>query len=246
MGMITGAAASFTGPILYSINFVLPFILSAIITFILAIFVFTFKETKVSHEVAERTKIFDGVKNIFKNRAVMLLVCVETLLLVFVIVYYQILYFPKINHLGLAVKYLGVLDVVNISLSSLMLFLLPRLIFKNDKTNLVFFTLATAIVFIIFSNSNQLVIAVVFGVLFDIIWTARTHIIPSITNKYFESHNRALSLSSMSFISNLGAAILIPLAAFVFTINYIFTIIPAIFIVVILFYFPRLRDIRAK
>jgi MFS family permease len=239
IGTISGAIGSFSGPILYAIHEHLPFIGSALANFCLTFFILTFKETEPTGEVSQQIQIIDGVRHIFQSKPILIIVCIETLLLVFAIIYYQILYFPKINELGLEIRYLGMLDVVNIGLSSLLLYFLPRLTFQRDKTNLGFYTLAAALLFVVFSNSNHLAPAILFGVLFDSVWTLRIHVVPAITNKYFESHSRALSLSSMSFLSNLGAAILVPLATLVFDVSYLFTIIPAILIAVSLYFFPR-------
>ena len=243
IGTSSEAVASFSGPILYLLHYSLPFVFSAVTYLCLTVYVLTFQERKPSHEVTRQLRLLDGVKNVFRIRPLLLIVGIETLLLVFAGIYYQILYFPKINALGLDIRYLGLLDVVNIGFVSLLLYLLPRLIFKGDKTNLVFYTVAAALVFVVFSNSTSLVPAMIFGVLFDSVWAIRSHIVPTITNKYLESHGRALSLSSMSFVSSLGSAILIPLATFIFDVSYLFTIVPAIVIAIVLYFFPKPQEV---
>lgn len=239
---ISAAIASFSGPILYSLHYSLPFVLTAITTLGLIPFVLTFKETKSSHEVARQLRLWDGVKNVTRSKPIFLIVCIETLLLVFVVIHYQILFLPKLNQLGLELRYIGIVDVVNIGLVSLLLYLLPRLVFKKAKLNLATYSLTVAWLFVVYSNSTHLTPVLLFGVLFDASWTVRTHILPTITNQYLESHSRALSLSSMSFASNLGSAILLPLATLLFEVNYLFAIVPAILITLLIYVFPKREE----
>jgi hypothetical protein len=158
----------------------------------------------------------------------------DAILLVFVIIYYQVMYSPKITSLGLNIQYLGVLDVINLLLMSGMLLILPRVIFKNDFRNIAVYTLLPAISFLIFGLTSQLFSAIVTGVFFDLAWSARRYILPTITNKYFNSTNRALGLSSLSFISGLIAALLVPLVIAIVTQNFMFTLIPVLLLMVIL------------
>ena len=89
--------------------------------------------------------------------------------------------------------------------------------------------------------TTHLLVAIIFGPLFDIVWMARKHIVGALTNTYLATHYRALSLSSMSFMSNALAALLVPLAMYMFTINYIFSCIPAMAIVVLLILYGRIK-----
>ena len=107
-----------------------------------------------------------------------------------------------------------------------------------DKITLLVYTLAPAIAFVLFGLSSGLFWALIFGVLFDPLWNIRQHVVPSITNQYFDAHNRALSLSSMSFVSNLGSAIVLPLAVIFFDVSYFYTLIPLAAIVALLLLYP--------
>jgi len=110
--------------------------------------------------------------------------------------------------------------------SLLLLHYLPKFSYHNHKQTLTIFTLTTALIFFLFGINQTLVPVLVFGMLFDPAWNLRRHIIPTITNQYFTNHNRALSLSTMSFLSNTGAALLIPLATFLFTKSYLYSLAP--------------------
>jgi MFS family permease len=236
---IAAAAASLIGPILYATNTVVPFIINSAINLFLAFFVLTFKETISSHEVARKINVFDGIRKVFKVKPILMITCIDMLLLIFVNIFYQVLYFPKLNQLGVNVQYLGFIDVTTLICMTTMLVYLPKMAFKKDGTNLFVYTLATVGVFIVFGMTTHLLVAIIFGPLFDIVWTARKHIVGALTNTYLAAHDRALSLSSMSFMSNAVAALLVPLAMYMFTINYIFSCIPAIVIVVLLILYGR-------
>lgn len=236
---LSGAFATFLGPILFIIHSAIPFVLTATTHLILSILILTYSESRKSSEVKEKIKIFSGVVSILKNKHLQIIVLIETILLIFVNIYYQVLFFPKINSLGLNLQYLGALDVVNIVLMSGMFLILPKLVLKNDKNNLLLFTLLPVALFILLCLSNKLIPAIIFGFGFDLAWSARKHILPTITNNYFNSNNRALSISSMSFISNLGAAILVPLALQLFNISYLYTLIPGILIFCLLSFYPK-------
>lgn len=242
IGTISGAMATFLGPILYVIHATIPFVLSSITHLLLGVLILSFTESRNSFEVKEEVKVMGGVMAILKNKYVRLIVLTDTTLLVFVNIYYQVLFFPKINSLGLGVQYLGTLDVINILLMSGMFIILPRLVLKNEKNNLILYTILPVLFFILFGLSNKLIPALIFGVVFDLVWSARKHILPTITNRHFNSNDRALSISSMSFISNLGAAIFVPIALILFNISYYYTLIPAIFIVFLLYIYPKSQN----
>lgn len=238
-GISSSVFATFIGPILFGIQSQIPFILTGLFLLLMAGYVLTFSEGKKSHEVEKEIKILDGVKKVFLIKPILIITLIEILLLVFVFIFYEVMYNQKINNLGLPIKYLGVLDSANLLLSIGMLAILPRIQIKNDKLSLIIYTIATGVLFVIFCNTNNLIRAVLFGVAFDIVWAARNHVIPVITNKYFESHDRALSTSSMSFVSGLGAAILIPVAMSIFVKNYWYTLIPLGLILVLLYLYPK-------
>lgn len=239
LGTVAGGLASFTGPLLYVINTSFPFLLTAIPHLFLGFYILRFDEKRISDEVDSEIKIFDGVKSIINNKQVRLLLLMDILLLTIVIIFYQTLYAPKIYSLGLEIKYLGVLDTINLGLMSALLIVLPRIVFKNNNYNLVLYSLLPILAFTFFGLTNALVLAIVFGVIFDLSWTARNHIIPTILNKYFSSKDRALSLSSCNFISGLGAAILVPIALVIFKVSYLFAIIPALIVILILFMYTK-------
>ena len=144
---------------------------------------------------------------------------------------------PKITSLGLDIKLLGVLDTINLGLMSALLVVLPQIMFKNKNYNLIFYSLLPLISFMLFGLTNTLVVAIALGVIFDLAWTARNHIIPTILNEYFSSKDRALSLSSTSFITSLGAAVLVPLALGVFRASYLFAIVPIMTVILVLFFY---------
>jgi sugar phosphate permease len=143
--------------------------------------------------------------------------------------------------LGLDIKYLGVLDTINLGLMSAMLVVLPRIVFKNKNYSLVLYSLLPVLAFILFGLTNSLVYAIAFGVIFDLAWSARYHIVPTILNEYFSSKDRALSLSSWSFITGLGAAIFVPVALVIFKVSYLFAIIPGLLIISILLIYTKTK-----
>lgn len=243
LGTISSAIGSFFGPILYTVHTSIPFVLSAIPHLFLSVYILTFDEKRSSHEVDKQIKLFDGIKDVISNRKLCLIAAMDTILLVFVIIYYQVLYSPKITHLGLDIRYLGALDVINLLLMSAMLLILPRITSKNGQLNLIVYTLLPVAAFVLFGAANQLVPALIAGVFFDLAWSARRHIIPAITNKFFESQNRALGLSSLSFINGLGAAVLVPVLLVFFTGNYLFALVPAFLIVVLLIAYTRIKSV---
>ena len=236
---VSGAIATFLGPLLFVVNHQLPFILTSIVYFVLALFVLTIKERKSSHEVQRVVRIFDGIKNVLQFKPILLIALIDALLLIFVNIFYNILYFPKITSLGFPILYLGVLDAINLILMTGMLTILPKLNFKKDKTAIVVYSLLAACVFIVFSNVYNLLPAVIFGVAFDLIWAARLHIIPTITNRFFASVDRAVSLSSISFVSKLGAALLLPITVAIFNISYWFTLVPLALVCLLLYKYPN-------
>lgn len=237
VAIAVGVFATFLGPILYSYYHTVPFLLSFVVYLVMTLVVLTFREKSVSHEVQENVKIFDGVKAVLKIRPILLIMLIDLLLLLFVNVYYQVAFFPKLENLGLDVRFFGVVDTVTLGITSLLLFILPRLALKSDKLKLAFFTSLVAVLFVLFGASKLLIPTMIFGVLFDPAWNMRRHIIPTITNKYFTNHNRALSISSMSFVSNLGAALLVPIFTVLFTRNYLYSLLPlaGVFILLLLF-----------
>lgn len=239
LGTIAGGLASFVGPLLYVINSSIPFLLTAIPHLFLAFYILRFDEQKKPNEVGNEIKMLDGVKSIVKNKRVRLLLLMDILLLTIVIIFYQTLYAPKINSLGLDIKYLGVLDTINLGLMSALLVVLPKIVFKNRNYSLILYSLLPITAFILFGLTNSLIFAIAFGIIFDLSWTARNHIVPTILNEYFSSKDRALSLSSSSFISGLGAAILVPIALVIFKINYLFAIVPALIVILMLFIYTK-------
>jgi hypothetical protein len=84
----------------------------------------------------------------------------------------------------------------------------------------------------------------VFGGLFELAWTARKHIVGALTKTYLASENRALSLSSMSFLSNAVAALLVPLTMYLLTIHFLFSCIPAALIVTLLIWYSYTQQIE--
>ncbi len=244
LGTIAGALASLVGPVLYVINASIPFILTAVPHLFLGFYILSFDEQKISQEVSREVKIFDGVKAIIKNKSVSLLLLMDIVLLTIVIIFYQTLYSPKITDLGLDIKYLGVLDMVILGLMSALLIILPKLMFKNNNINLVIYTLLPIIFFMFFGLTNILFVAIIFGVVFDLAWTARRHIIPTILNPYFSSKDRALSLSSVSFVTSLGAALFVPIALAIFKISYLFTLVPILVVVLLLFFYSRKQNVH--
>ncbi len=242
LGTIAGGLASFVGPLLYVINTGIPFLLTAIPHLFLAFYILRFDEQKKPSEVGNAIEIFDGVKSIVKNKNVRMLLLMDILLLTIVIIFYQTLYAPKINSLGLDIKYLGVLDTINLGLMSALLAILPKIVFKNKSYSLILYSLLPIIAFILFGLTNSLIFAIAFGIVFDLSWTARNHIVPTILNEFFSSKDRALSLSSSSFISGLGAAILVPLSLIILKVSYLFALIPALIIIFILFFYTRTEN----
>lgn len=239
IGTVSGAIATLLGPLLFVVHFALPFLLTSAAYIISSVLVLFFREEKVSHEAENQLKIIDGIKKIVRVKPLMIIVGIEALVLIFVNIYFQVLFFPKVNQLGLDIRYLGVLDVITVILMTLSLLILPKIVFKSDKKNLIFYTLTVCACFIIFGLTNQLITALLFGVLFDLIWTARKHVIPNILNKFFDSRERALGISSMNLISGVASAVLIPISAYLFTISYYFAFIPAIIIALLLFMYPK-------
>jgi MFS family permease len=239
---IAAAGASLTGPVLFVASATLPFLVNAANNVLLVFIVLTFKETTPPNRSAHDLNLFDGIRTVLHVRPILIITCIDMLLLVFVNIFYQVLYFPKINQLGVPVQYLGVLDTATLLLMTGMLLVLPRMVFKKDWTNLVVYTLITVGIFLVFGFTTQLLVAIVFGGLFDLAWTARRHIVGALTNAYLASENRALSLSSMSFLSNAVAAVLVPVTMYLLTLNFLFSCIPAALIAVLLILYGRTRQ----
>lgn len=237
IAIIAGVITTFTGPLLYLVNPIIPFILSAIIYGIMTIFILFFNEVRNSNEVSRNIRIIDGVKTIVKIKPILTIVMIDLLLRIFVNIYYQVLFIPKINGLGMPVKYLGIVDVLTLGFTSLLLLFISKITWKRDIINLTVYTLAVGVIFVIFGISRTLVPALIFGMLFDPVWNIRRHVIPTITNKYFESRNRSLNISSMSFISNLGAAIIAPFAIVLFNNSYYYSLIPLALIFLLIFFY---------
>jgi MFS family permease len=238
IALLSAAFASFVSPILYVANPVAPFVLTGVMDLGLCILVLFFDERGHPRHLSRKLKLSDGVKNVLEIAPIRCVVLIDLFLLIFVTLYYRVLFFPKIQSLGMPVEYLGVVDVVTLAITSVLLQVIRRLSFKSEKTTLAVYTLAAALLFVCFGLSTSLAPALIFGMLFDPFWNTRQHIIPTITNRYFEAHDRALSLSSMSFISNLGAALLVPIATIFFTQSYWFSLIPLLAIIVLLFTYP--------
>jgi len=236
---ITGAIATFVGPLLYMLNHELPFILTGTIFFVLSLYILTIKEKRYSEEIRRNIGILDGIKGIIKNKSLLIITLVDMILFIVVNLFYQVLNFPKLAELGFPIELLGGLDVVNLIFASIILISIPRLIFKNHKHTLMAYSFATMVAFVFFYLSSSLSYVVIVMVTFDLIWTARRHIIPVITNEFYDSSVRATSISSMSFISNLGASILVPFAFNLFTKNALFTLIPLVLITALLCYYPN-------
>ena len=234
---IAAAGASFTGPVVFAANATFPFLVNAAVNLFLTFFVLTFKETSLPHKGARQLNLFGGIRTVFNLKPIRSIMCIDMLLLVFVTLFYQVLYFPKLNHLGVPVQYLGLLDVMTLICMTGMLLILPRMVFKKDWMNLLVYTVTTVSIFIIFGLTTHLLVAIVFGGLFDLAWTARKHIVGALINTYLASENRALSLSSMSFLSNAVAALLVPLAMYLLTIHFLFSCIPAALIVTLLIWY---------
>jgi hypothetical protein len=238
IAIVAAALAAFVSPIIYIANSVAPFVLSGAVSLALSIFVLFFQEKSRPHEVLRNLKILDGLKNVWKIESVRLIVLIDLCLLIFVNIYYMVLFFPKIQGLGMKIEYLGVVDVVTLAITSVLLQWISRHSFKNEKTTLAVYSLAAAVMFVLFGLSSSLLPALIFGMLFDPLWNTRTHVIPTITNKYFASEHRALSLSSMSFISKLGAALLGPIAIAFFSQSYWFSVVPLVAILILLLKYP--------
>jgi len=243
---ISAAGASVTGPVLFAVSATLPFLVNAAVNVLLVFIVLMFKETAPPDSSAHKLNLYDGIRTVFRVKPILIITCIDMLLLVFVNIFYQVLYFPKINQLGVPVQYLGVLDTVAVLCTLGMLVVLPRMVFKKDWTNLLVYTLTTVAIFLIFGFTTQLVVAIVFGGLFDLASTARKHIVGALTNTYFASENRALSLSSMSFLSSAVAALLVPVAMYLLTLNFLFSCIPAALIVVLLILYGRVRNLKGE
>jgi hypothetical protein len=47
-------------------------------------------------------------------KPLLIIACIDMFLLIFVNIFYQVLYFPKLNQLGLSVQYLGFVDVATL------------------------------------------------------------------------------------------------------------------------------------
>jgi MFS family permease len=244
IALISAAFASFVSPLIYVANPIAPFVLTATVDMTLAFFVLFFKEKRRAHEVFRKLKMIEGIKTVWKIAPIKFIVLIDLCLLIFVNIYYKVLFFPKITGLGLNVQYLGVVDVITLAITSVMLYVIPKVSFKNEKTSLAVYSLSVAAMFALFGLSLSLAPALIFGMLFDPLWNIRRHIIPTITNKYFETYHRALALSSMSFISSLGAALLVPIAIIFFTQSYWFTLIPLIAILMLLFKYPNEYKLR--
>ncbi|HLG10172.1 MAG TPA: MFS transporter [Dehalococcoidia bacterium] len=222
---VSGVPAAVAGPVLYVLAEPAPFLLSALASFIAALIVCTFDERR-GGSARQEVQIMDGLRTILRSRALVLLASIEILVLVFVNTYYQVLFFPRLTSLGLEVEFLGFIDVVMLGLSSVVLLGLTRLTTTNAKLDLIAYTAVTAGTFVVFAVCPFLGAALVFGVLFDLAWTARSHVLPVLSIQYFESSKRALGLSSLSFVGNLGAAVLVPAAAAVFIWSYWYSVAP--------------------
>ena len=239
IAIVAAALAAFVSPIIYIANPVAPFVLSGAVSLALSIFVLFFQEKSRSHEVLRNLKILDGLKNVWKIEPIRLIVLIDLCLLIFVNLYYMVLFFPKIQSLGMKVEYLGIVDVVTLAITSVLLQWISRRLFKNEKTTLAVYSLAVAVAFVLFGLSSTLLPALIFGMLFDPLWNTRIHVIPTITNKYFGGDRRALNLSSMSFISKLGAALLGPIAIVLFSQSYWFSVLPLVAILILLLKYPK-------
>jgi hypothetical protein len=119
------------------------FLVNAAVNVLLIFIVLTFKETTPLDDSAHRLNLFDGIRTVLRVKPVLIITCIDMLLLVFVSIFYQVLYFPKINQVGVPVQYLGILDAVTLICMTGMLLVLPRMVFKKDWTNLLVYTLTT-------------------------------------------------------------------------------------------------------
>ncbi len=236
---ITGVIATFLGPIIYVINHESPFILTGVVLLILSLFVYTIDEAKSDAEEVERNlSALDGIKNILKNKAVLIITLADTILLVMVNLFYQVLNFPKLERLGFPIEFLGSLDVLNLVLMTLMLLIVSKLVLKQLKNTFFIYSIATIVIFSLYYFTSNLIGAIVFGILFDVVWSARKQVMPTITNEYFSSKNRATSISSMSFLSNLGASILVPVTLQLFNQNSLFVFLPVVLIFGLFLIYP--------
>lgn len=245
-GTITGAIASLIGPLLFVINPIIPFILNGIIFFALSIFILTIDEKRSESEIGRNISIIDGIKNIIRIKPILIITLIETVLLVIINIFYQVINFPKLSELGFPTEFLGTIDLVNLALMSLMLMFITRLVFKNEKITLIFYSILPLLIFSVYFVSSNLYIVVILSICFDLVWSARRHIIPSITNKYFSSKNRATSLSSISFFSNLFSSLLIPFTLALFYFNNLFLLFPVIMILVLALFYPSKSPLLQK
>jgi MFS family permease len=238
IALLSASFASFVSPILYVANPIAPFVLTGVVNLGLSILVLFFDERRHSQHPSRNIKLIDGVKSVWQIAPIRCIVLIDLLLLIFVTLYYKVLFFPKIQRLGMPVEYLGVVDVFTLAITALLLHLAARITFRSEKLTLAVYTLAVALLFVFFGLSSSLAPALIFGMLFDPLWNTSRHVIPTITNRYFDAHQRALNLSSMSFISNLGAAVLVPIATVAFTQSYWYSVIPLAGILLLLFIYP--------
>ena len=99
---IAATGASLSGPVLFDAFATLPFLVNAAVNIILVFIVLTFKETTLPDAAAQQLNLFDGIRTVLSVKPILIITCIDMLLLVFVNIFYQVLYFPKVNQLGVA------------------------------------------------------------------------------------------------------------------------------------------------
>lgn len=243
IAFVSGVAASIVGSYMFAFNKELPFVATALVNLLLALLIMWFKEPKKSDEVARNISALDGLKEILKSRSMINLVILNILISGISSFFYTIAFHPKMVTLGLNVKYLGWVDALNSLLLVFVLGFLARLVTKKEKLNLFLYTSIPLIAFVVVQLTKSPLIVIIFGLMFSLFWTSRSHIVSNLENTLIQTKNRALSLSSISLLKNIGAAVITPVYGLVIINNDLATIPLVAFLLAVTIVLVRAIDL---
>ena len=210
VSFVSGMVATLIGSYMFAVNRELPFIATAFVNLLLALLIMWFKEAKRTNEVTKNISTFDGIKEIIKSKSIIYLVLLNVLVSGISSFFYTIAFHPKIVELGLDVRYLGWVDAFNSLLLVFVLGFLAKLITQNERLNLFIYTLVPLLAFVAVELTRSPLMVIIFGLVFSLFWTSRSHIVSNFQNTLLNAKNRALSLSSISLLGSIGSAVITP------------------------------------
>ena len=232
ISFVSGMVTTLIGSYMFAVNKELPFIATAVVNLLLVPMIMTFSESKRSDEMARNISVFDGIKEIMKSKSIVYLVLMNILISGISSFFYTIAFHPKIVALGLSVRYLGWIDALNSLLLVFVLGFLAKLVTKNEKLNLFLYTLFPLVAFVVVQLTKSPLVVIIFGLIFSLIWTSRSHIVSNFENALIQTKNRALSLSSLSLLKNVGAAVITPIYGLMI-INNDFATLPLVAVLIV-------------